>query len=321
MLPKILDDAAIKVLLPSIDAQGALRDMFAELAANKAVQPPQTVTLFPSNAGDVITYQGALEKHNVFGAKLSPYIVNSGSPIITAWTLLMSLETGQPLLLCDSARLTVERTAATTALALDLLSKSTSTKLAIIGAGTIAQAHWRHVEHLRDWKQVKVWSPSLNDDEQKKKNWLKRGSSVEVTNSADDAIQDADVILLCTSSGTPVIDTSFIEGGVLVTSISTNVANAHEVPPDFLLNAKVYCDYRETTPNAAGEMVFAANECGWKPDQLVGDLAELIDGQCAYPDQSAPIFFRSLGLGLEDIAIANQIYLESDKHENSKQEK
>ena len=34
---------------------------------------------------------------------------------ITAWTLLLSTRTGQPLLLADSARLTTERTAATTA--------------------------------------------------------------------------------------------------------------------------------------------------------------------------------------------------------------
>lgn len=55
-------------------------------------------------------------RKGVFGAKLSPYIVTGGSPIITAWTCLMSMENGEALLLCDSSQLTIERTAGTTAL-------------------------------------------------------------------------------------------------------------------------------------------------------------------------------------------------------------
>ena len=66
--------------------------------SGKAVQPPQTLTLFPDNAGDFITYLGVSADAKVFGAKLSPYIVTAGRPVITAWTALMSMETGQPLM-------------------------------------------------------------------------------------------------------------------------------------------------------------------------------------------------------------------------------
>jgi len=121
--------------------------------------------------------------------------------------------------------------------------------------------------------------------------------------------------LLCTSSGTPVIETSSIDNGTLVTSISTNVAKAHEVPPEFLINAQVYCDYRKTTPDTAGEMLLAKQDYGWMDDNLVGDLAELVSEQCKTPNVESPIFFRSLGLGLEDIAIANEIYLANKKLE------
>ena len=41
----------------------------------------------------------------------------------------------------------------------------------------------------------------------------------------------ADVVMLCTSAGRPVIDVTALKPGAVVTSISTNVPNAHEVDP------------------------------------------------------------------------------------------
>jgi L-arginine dehydrogenase len=93
----------------------------------------------------------------------------------------------------------------------------------------------------------------------------------------------------------------------LVTSISTNVANAHEVDPAFLTTAEVYCDYRATTPGSAGEMKLAA-EAGWQPDSIRGDLAELQVEACKTPSGDKPVFFRSIGLGLEDIFMARAVY-------------
>lgn len=309
MLPTILNESDVAKLLPLINVQTTLRNMFAELAAKKAVQPAQTTTLFPNAQGDFITYQGALEKGKVFGAKLSPYIVGDGHPTITAWTCLMSMHTGQPILLCDSALLTIERTAGTTALAVDLLARSDSTVLTIIGSGKAAFAHWQHVEKLRDWNEVRLWSPKLHDDADKRRKWSTACPQIKFTDTAEMAVKGADVILLCTASGKPVLDTSEVSDGALVTSISTNIEHAHEVPPEFLKQSQVYCDYRETTPDSAGEMVIAKRAHNWNTDDIMGDLPELVSEQCGIPNRTSPVFFRSLGLGLEDIAIAHEIYI------------
>ena len=95
--PVILDDASVTSLLPHLDVQAELRVMFKAMGQGQAVQPAQTVTDFPGGGGDFITYLGAVEAMGVFGAKLSPYIVTEGAPIITAWTALMSMQSGQPL--------------------------------------------------------------------------------------------------------------------------------------------------------------------------------------------------------------------------------
>lgn len=306
--PLVLDAAAVEALLPRIDLPTTLRSLFQELGEGRAVQPAQTVTLFPNGAGDVIAYQGVLAGRGVFGAKLSPYVVTAGKPVISAWTCLMSMTTGQPLLLCDSGRLTTERTAGTTALAVDELAPPTSTRLAIIGSGSIAQAHWRHVRNLRAWSEVRLWSPSLARKPDRQSAWQAECPILTMSESAEAAARHAHVVMLCTSSAQPVIDTAILGEGVLVTSVSTNAPQAHEVPPAFLMQAQVYCDYRATTPATAGEMVLAARNHGWNPAAIRGDLAELATGACARPEPNHPVFFRSIGLGLEDIAMAEAIH-------------
>jgi L-arginine dehydrogenase len=120
-------------------------------------------------------------------------------------------------------------------------------------------------------------------------------------------IDDADVILLCTSSGTAIIDPVSLRKPALITSISTNAPNAHEVPPGSLGDMDVYCDYRATTPSSAGEMQIAMAEYGWSATSVVGDLPELTTGTAALPSYDRHVFFRSIGLGLEDIAMAHAL--------------
>ncbi|WP_304502643.1 ornithine cyclodeaminase family protein [Caballeronia sp. EK] len=307
--PFIADEAQVRQALPSLDIRGALENMFIALGDGEAVQPPQTLTLFPRDAGDFITYLGVLAKHEVFGVKLSPYLVNAGAPVVTAWTALMSMRTGAPLMWCDAALLTTERTAGTTALAVDRLARASSRRLAIIGSGDIALAHLRHVAPLREWSEIRIHSPRLANDRARIAAIEALDARARVAASVDECVRDADVVMLCTSSGTPVLSLDALTTPALVTSISTNVARAHEIDPAALGALDVYCDYRQTTPSSAGEMVIARERHGWSPEAIRGDLAELVRGACPAPSFERPAFFRSIGLGLEDIALAHALHV------------
>ncbi|MEP3295492.1 MAG: ornithine cyclodeaminase family protein [Pseudoruegeria sp.] len=304
--PQILDAQAIKNLLPLLDVKAELAALFRALGQGRAVQPAQTITEFPNGGGDFITYMGAIKDAGVFGAKLSPYIVTDTTPVITAWTALMSMQTGQPLVWCDAGLLTTERTAGTTALAVDLLAPVSARRLAIIGSGPVALAHLRHVADLREWQDIMVYSPNITNH--RAALWRQTDPRITITSTTLDCLAGSDVVMLCTSSGTPVIDPADTGKPSLFTSISTNAPNAHEVPPAFLCEAQVYCDYLPTTPDSAADMRLATQDHGWSKDRIQGDLAGLVCGTCATPKGDTPTYFRSIGLGLEDIAMAHGIW-------------
>ncbi|MEP1612492.1 MAG: ornithine cyclodeaminase family protein [Roseobacter sp.] len=315
--PQILDAHAVAKLLPQLDVKAELSALFRALGTRRAVQPAQTITDFPGDAGDFITYMGVIKDAGVFGAKLSPYIVTDAAPVITAWTALMSMHTGQPLVWCDAGLLTTERTAGTTALAVDLLAPTLAHRLAIIGSGPVALAHLRHVAGLRDWHDICVHSPNLSTD--RAALWRQADTRVRIAETARNWLVDSDVVMLCTSSGTPVIESRDTGKPSLFTSICTNAPNAHEVPPAFLCDAQVYCDYFQTTPDSAADMRLATQAHGWNKNCILGDLASLLDGTAATPKPDAPVYFRSIGLGLEDIAMAHGIWKLAQANSERKQ--
>ncbi|PTR29278.1 ornithine cyclodeaminase family protein [Pseudomonas sp. GV085] len=306
--PQVIPQAQARELLAQIDVPQILRKLFRDLAAGQAVQPAQQLVEFPQGAGDFINYLGVLAEDGVYGIKTSPYIVREQGPLVTAWTLLMSMQTGQPLLLCDAGELTTARTAATTAVAVDALAPLTARRLAIIGSGKVAQAHLHYVKGLRDWQSISLYSPSLSKDAETVSLLKNIEPRLNIVDSREAAVQDADVIMLCTSSAGPVIDPSHLRKPALITSISTNAPRAHEVPPQSLNDMQVFCDYRLTTPGSAGEMLIAAERHGWDKGAIVGDLPDLVSEKVQRPGYDRHVFFRSIGLGLEDIALANAIY-------------
>jgi L-arginine dehydrogenase len=255
------------------------------------------------DGGDVIAYQGVLADAGVYAVKVSPYLPQpSGKAVVTAWTLLLSTRTGQPLLLADSARLTTERTAATTALAVSLLARPGAHRLAVIGLGPVGRAHLRHALAVRRFDEIRVWSRTATDADLGGLGGP--GGNVHLAASADEAAAGADVVLLCTSAAAPVVDVRRLAPGSLVTSVSTNAPMAHEIDPAAIGDLDVYADYAPSAFAAGGEMRLAAAEHGFTLGAIRGDLPGLVAGTAPAPTGDRPVFFRSVGLGIEDAAVA-----------------
>jgi L-arginine dehydrogenase len=310
---KVLDAEQVAEAVASIDVVKALEEAFAGLAAGTCVQPAQTVAELPDEGGDTIYYPALMKSGNAIGVTVSPFLTSladAGEPPVTAYTFLLSIENGMPLLLCDSMPLIAARTGATTALAVSRLTTGGERRVAIVGAGPIAESHARFVSQIRAWDSVVVHSRTILAPASAPRREAMSAAAPGATfvGSLEEAVGEADVVLLCTSSATPVLDPQMLKAGVLVTSVSTDGPLAHEVPPGSLPRMNVYCDYRATTPQEAGEMVIAAEKHGWSESEIVADLPELLSGEVGAPaDPDLPRFFRSIGLGIEDVAVAAQL--------------
>lgn len=100
-----------------------------------------------------------------------------------------------------------------------------------------------------------------------------------------------------------MIDASQARANALITSISTNAPSSHEIDPAMLGELDVYCDYLPSA-GAVSEFTLATNAGTWSRADIRGDLPSLLNGSAPVPSRERAAFFRSIGLGLEDTAIA-----------------
>ena len=74
-----------------------------------------------------------------------------------------------------------------------------------------------------------------------------------------------------------------------------------------LAGTEVYVDHLLGALDAAAELGRAVAEHGLNTRAVRGDLAALVTGRSPAPTGQRPVFFRSVGLGLEDAAIAHAV--------------
>lgn len=271
----------------------ALQNAFLEVARGETELADQHVVKLPGG-GDVIHYPGVLASAGMYAVKVSPYIPQlSGAAIVTAWTMLISLATGEPVALLNSSALTAERTAATSLLAAGALLPRTIDAAAVIGYGPVGRAHVRYLRRFYPHIDIRVAARSMPEN-------LDSGMSAAV--SVDEAVKGAQLVMLCTSASDTVIDPRDLPAGTVVTSISTDAAGAREIPAEAIRDLDVYIDAPSTLTVAADLVQAAAS--GWDSSAVRGDLAGLVAGTACKPSGERPVFFRSVGLGIEDAAVA-----------------
>ncbi len=79
------------------------------------------------------------------------------------------------------------------------------------------------------------------------------GAKIVATDSSDDAIKDADVIVLATTSEVPVIDGNLVKEGALISGVGSYMPNMHEIDEVSIKRAsKIFCDSVEAVLEEAG---------------------------------------------------------------------
>ncbi len=290
-----LDEAAVRALLRMEEVIDTMQQAMASFSAGKVVQPVRT--LLPVSDYEGYLFLMPAYTGDALGAKLvALYPQNQGVPSHHAIIQLFKPETGEPLVTMDGTLITEMRTAAVSALATRYLASPDSKVLAIIGSGVQARSHLEALRLVRNFTEVRVWSPRHAAE-------FAREFGITAAPLAESAVSGADVIVTATTSQTPVLEGAWIKPGAHINAVGAPRPDWRELDDALLQHARIFVDSREAAAHESGDIIAAG------ADRIVGEVGELVGGALPGRQSADEItLFKSLGLAVEDVATANLVY-------------
>ena len=300
----ILSHDDVIAALPPDDCADAMAKVLAAHARGEAQMPLRSMVPFDGAAG----FMGLMPawrggEDPVFSLKslcVMPGNPARGLDSHQGTVTLFDGATGVPRAILDASAITAIRTAAVTAVATRVLAREDAAVLAILGAGVQGKAHLDALLPVRSFADVRVFAPNRSHAVQT------AGDRAAVASSAEDAVRDADVVVLATSAREPVVQREWLAPGTHVNAVGASVSSAREIDVETVAACALFCDSRESLRNEAGEYLTAVAEGAISGENHVrGELGEVLAGTA--PGRRSPeelTVFRSLGLAVEDLAAA-----------------
>ena len=288
----ILDEGAVRELLHMEDLIPAMARALADLSSGKVVQPMRTMIPIADHGGFLglmPAYGGAL------GAKLVTfYPGNQGVPTHHAMIVLFRPETGEPLVTMDGRFITEMRTAAVSAVASQLLARPEASVLGILGSGVQARSHLEALRLVRAFRDIRVWSP-------RNARAFAKQFGIHAAPSAAEAVRGADVVVVATTSQTPVLSGAWLSPGTHINAVGAPRPTWRELDDDVLRKARIYVESREAATRESGDVIAAG--------QVVAEIGEVVTGAKRGRESAGEItLFKSVGVAIEDVVSADLVY-------------
>src|SRR5499427_6403315 len=206
--PLFLNEAEVRQRLRMADLIPAMERALIDFSAGRVTQPVRSVIKVDPPGG----FLGLLpaltpDELGLKAVTFYPSNIQRGIPTHMATIFLVDPQTGTPLAIMDGRLITEMRTAAVSAAATKLLASPDAKVLAILGSGVQARSHVEALQLVRQFEEIRVWSPTF---EHAKQFANEVGAKAM---SAEKAVRDADVIVTATSSKTPVLKGPWLKAG------------------------------------------------------------------------------------------------------------
>lgn len=226
--------------------------------------------------------------------------------------VLVEQESGLIRALVDGAAITAIRTAATSALAIDRLTKSGPVRLGLLGSGDEARAHLAALAHVREISNVSIFSPTRSRREAfAAAAGQEFGIDCRAVESADEAAEDVDVLIAAARSQdeSPILHASMLRPGMLAVSIGSTLPEQREADVTAInLCDLIVCDAVDEVLNETGDML-AAKAAQIDVGAKAMSLNALLSGQCEDRVAAAKqVMFKSVGNAIQDVVIAELAY-------------
>ena len=309
----VVNQREVRELLPMdecIDViEGALR---ALSRGEGVVQPLRTAAWLPDRRGLIglmPAYLGSIDAPGVKVVTVYPGNHGTERDSHQGAVLLFEGTHGSLIAVMDGSEITAIRTAAASGVATRLLARDDATRLAIIGSGVQARTHLDAMLAVRPISAVRVWSRNRESARAFVDRASRTGVAVEVAQSASAACDGADIVCTTTSSTEPVLEADFLAPGAHINAVGACVKAARELDTATVVRSRLYVDCRESAVNESGDFLIPKGEGAIGDDHIVGELGDVLLGRVAGRRSADEVtLFKSLGVGVEDVAAAHHIY-------------
>jgi thiomorpholine-carboxylate dehydrogenase len=288
-----LDEDQVRAVLSYDELIPAIRQALMDFSAGRVVQPLRTVMSVAAHSGWFAVMPAVYG--DVMGAKMVtfyPRNVELEKHTHMAMIQLFRADSGEPLAMMDGRLITEMRTAAVSAVAVDLLARPEAKVLGILGSGVQARSHVRALSRVRRFEEIRVWSRSEGNARR-----FAEEVGARVT-TAEEVVSGADVVLTLTSSPTPILQGRWLKTDALVCAVGAVTPDRRELDDEAMRGA-VVVESREAAMREPGEILLSNA-------QVTAEIGELLHG-AVIDGRDRPVIFKSVGIAIEDIAAAKLV--------------
>jgi alanine dehydrogenase len=309
-MPILLTEADVKALVHIDDLIETMESALSDFSSRNVSQPLRTVLQVGEQKAFFGVMPASMPSRGALGTKLVTVYASNlerGLPSHLATIVLLDPETGALRALVDGRYITEARTAAVSAVSVRHLATKNAGVLALIGSGVQARSHLEAIDRVRPLTEVRVWSRSpANTDAFVREMEAHTGADLRAVSSAQDAVHDADLVVLATAAREPVVRNEWIADGAHICAVGACRPDQREMDAALVARSLLYVDSREGALAEAGDVVLAIEDGAITASHIAGELGELVAGKAPRrADDNQVTVFKSLGMAVEDVAAAH----------------
>jgi ornithine cyclodeaminase/alanine dehydrogenase-like protein (mu-crystallin family) len=283
-------------VIPVLDERAAIEALRAALRGGLDPDADHARAVVPVSHGQFLLMPAEWGAYaGVKVATVAPGNPAVGRPRIQGTYLLFDASTLTPLATIDGMALTAVRTAAVSALAVDVLAPADASRLVVFGTGPQARGHIAAIRTIRPVEDVVVIGRDQNRT-------AAFASSVDGQVGSVADVGGADVVVCATTSRTPLFDGATLPAAATVVAVGSHEPDAREVDDTTVAASTVVVETRSTALREAGDVVQAVAAGALDPSTLVC-LADVVRGTAAVESGRSRLF-KSVGMAWEDLVIA-----------------
>ena len=308
----ILTRADVASLLDLRDCIEAVEEAFRQHALGTAVAPA-VLGVHTEEGGFHIKAAGMHQPLPLFAAKVNGNFTGNperyGLPTIQGVIVLADLTNGTPLAVLDSIEITIQRTAAATAVAAKYLASQDAHVVTIVGCGVQGRAQLRSVACVRSLSEVHAYDV---DPEAVRRFVAEMSPAIDAPVRAAPnlrgAMRGSDIVITCTTAREPIVHQGDLKPGAFLAAVGADNPGKQEIDPTLLASATVVADVLDQSLSM-GDVHHAVSAGLLTRADVYGELGEIVCGR--KPGRRAAdeiIVFDSTGMALQDVAASALVY-------------